>query len=825
MSSKKFVYFLVISFVCGLIVSGVAHASIVVIKGIVSDAEGSPLAGVKVTAPDFGDIPVTSVTGSDGAYSLPYISFGNVVIKAGDEIPIIATDTEGNVIEKTHAVTAADISAGEATFNITFVSTTVTMTVAPKVFSADTPGTGTVTVTVEQEGPVTDETVTLRLSPQVGSVGAVTNNGDGTYSATYTSGGAAGNITLTATATQANASGTATIVINAGPPAAIAVSAAPETVSSFASAIITAMVTDSNGNGVGGLTPTGTTASGGTLASFAPTRTFGSYTATYTAPMVDAEGTETVTVTADGVSGQVSLALTPVPPVEVSLLDIMGIVCKVDGITPADGVTVTVTVGSNAPDTGTTDTDGSYTATFFNPLGTFARTGDIVSIVVTDDTGAERGREEFPLNNDQLGAGGTATFTAPKVMTDIFVPPRSVHVLVVEGVVLSVDGVSPVENVDFTITVTVESSLTGEVTDADVVLGDDGIYTATAVELFASVASTGDLVSTVVVTDADGAVRGSAELELTNAHLDEDGSGMAILNVPTNIILPPKSVNILIVEGVAYRDDETTPVGQGFDVTVMVGSRSDMGTTEANGSFSVTFFDPLAPVASTGDPVSIVVSDSSGGRGSAEFTLTNVQLGDTDSATVTRDVITDIGATSNILAVTGTVYFKNGNTPKVPASSHLREGDLTVVATNITRNITVSGPVDGDGGYDVTFVNLLSIVAETGDSLTVEVQDEAGETVGTTPHLLTTAEVAAAKAEIDVDTTVPAAVRILDITGSVIDLDGSPAGPGLEVSLTIAMNGHTVPPAKTLTDAAGGYEYTFRPTAHPGSSHRRCLDR
>ena len=55
----------------------------------------------------------------------------------------------------------------------------------------------------------------------------------------------------------------------------------------------------------------------------------------------------------------------------------------------------------------------------------------------------------------------------------------------------------------------------------------------------------------------------------------------------------------------------------------------------------------------------------------------------------------------------------------------------------------------------------------------------------------------------------PPQVRILDITGSVIDLDGSPAGSGLEVTLTLAMNGHTVPPAKTLTDAAGGYEYTF----------------
>ena len=413
------------------------------------------------------------------------------------------------------------------------------------------------------------------------------------------------------------------------PPAAIAVIATPETVSSFGGAVITVMVTDSNGNGVGGLTLTGTTSSGGTLANFAPTRTFGSYTATYTAPMVDAEGTETVTVMADGVSGQGSLTLTPVPPVDVSILDIMGTVFKADGVTPADGVTVTVTVRSSS-DTGTTETDGSFSATFFNPR-TVASTGDMVSIVVTDDTGVERGRKDLHLTNDLLGEGGTATITKLKVETDIVVPPRSVNVLVVEGVVLSADGVSPVENVDFTVTVTVGSN-----SPRTAMLEEGGVYVATVVNLFMSVASTGDMVSTVVVTDADGEVRGSAELELTNAHLDEDGSGMATLNVPTDIILPPKSVEILIVEGIAKRDDATTPVGQGFDVTVTVGSKSDMGTTEADGSFSVTFFDPLAPAASTGDSVSIVVSDDSGDRGSAEFTLTNADLDDADPATVTR---------------------------------------------------------------------------------------------------------------------------------------------------------------------------------------------
>ena len=83
---------------------------------------------------------------------------------------------------------------------------------------------------------MTDEIVTLSYPPLSESVTSpATNNGDGTYSATYTSGGTAGNVRLTATATQAGASGTATITINAGPPAAIELSAAPETVSSLGS--------------------------------------------------------------------------------------------------------------------------------------------------------------------------------------------------------------------------------------------------------------------------------------------------------------------------------------------------------------------------------------------------------------------------------------------------------------------------------------------------------------------------------------------------------------------------------------------------------------
>ena len=807
MSCKKFVYLVIAVLVCGFIAGGTAHGQSTasfLFEGTVLNADGTSAGGgLVVEADSFIPFP----TRADGTYGIVFLDFTGRKIAVGDVIQVSVTDDGTEIANEPYTVTAGVLTTDnqpvKANLDITIKGVTVSVDVAPSIFSADTAGTGTVIVTVDSDGPVTDEIVTLSLSPAVGSVTSpATNNGDGTYSAAYTSGRTAGNVTLTATATQANKSGTATMVINAGPPTAIAVSAAPETVSSFASAIITAMVTDSNGNGVGGLNPTGTALSG-TITNFAPTRTFGSYTATYTAPMVDAEGTDTVTVMVAGLSGQVSLMLTPVPPVDVSILVVEGTVFKVDGITPADGVTVTVTVGSNAPIVNITDTDGAYSVTALNLLGIVASTGDPVSIVVTDDTGAERGREDFPLSNDQLGEGGTATLTKD-VVTDIIVPPRSVNVLVVKGVVISDDGVNPVEDVPLTVTVTVGTNLS-----QTAILEEDGAYSATVIDLLGSVASTGDMVSTVVVTDADGAERGRAGLELTNAHLGEDGSGVATLDVMTDIILPPKSVGLLVVDGAAYKDDMTTSVGPGLDVTITVGANAPQTVqTASGGSFSTTTVNLLGPAASTGDPVSIVVSDSSGERGRAEFELTNAQLDDADFATVTQDVITNIGATSGILAVIGTVYLKNGDTMSVPAASHLREGDLTVVVTNTTRNMMQSGSVDDDGGYAITFLNLLGTVAETRDMLSLEVQNEAGETVGTMTHTLTTPEVKAAKAEVDIHTTVPAEIRVLNIVGSVIETDGSSGGPGLEVTLTFATNGHSMP-AQTLTDAAGSYNYTF----------------
>ena len=204
-------------------------------------------------------------------------------------------------------------------------------------------------------------------------------------------------------------------------------------------------------------------------------------------------------------------------------------------------------------------------------------------------------------------------------------------------------------------------------------------------------ATTGDMVS-VVVTDANGNRNAVGKnFPLVNDILEKVLDGMTVtVDVTTDIVIPPRSVNVLEVMGTAYKVDGTTPAGGGLDVMVTVGSQPPQAVqTATDGSYAASFVELLVPVATTGDMLSVVVSDSTRERGrSDDSALSNVELGLTGSATVTRDVTTDIGLTSNVLAVLGTVYLKNGDTEHVPARSHLREGDLTVTVTNTTRNWT-----------------------------------------------------------------------------------------------------------------------------------------
>ena len=811
MSSKKFVYLLIAAIVCGFMLGDAAYGQkgigALTVQGTVTNPDGTPAAGLTIKGDVDGatiSLEVTATSAADGSYKLVLISFGNE-ITAGDVVTLTVSDSAQNVVgtanysvadvdlpppsivdidialpapksiiaavdplevpadgtststitvtvqRRWEGVTGDTISlsvdngtvdatateVGNGVYTATYtapatlpfipiaqvsissattdqststvvllipVPTIVTVDVSPSVFSADTPGTGAVTVSVTQVGPVTDETVTLALSPAVGSVSAVTNNNDGTYSATYTSGSTAGNVTLTATATNAAVSEDETIAINAGPPAAIALSAAHTTITSLDSTTITAMVTDSNGNGVGGLSLSSSTTSGGTVGEFTATA-FGTYEATYTAPMVEmgGEGPETITVSTDSISDSLTLNLTSEPPIDVNILTIEGVVYKEDGEVPADGATITVTIGSNQPQVRTTGADGSYEVTLVEPLGVVATNRDYVTTAVT-------------------GAN-------------------------------------------------------------------------------------------VVTTTVNGVAIQDDSFRLSYDLLETVKAGMSITaDVTTDIVIPPRSVNVLEVMGNVYKEDGTTSAGAGLDVMVTVGSQATQTVqTDANGSYSASFVDLLNPVATSHDIVVVVASDATGVRGTNDSEpLRNTELPeDGGAATITRDVVTDIGLTSNVLAVLGTVYLKNGDTEHVPARRDLREGDLTVSVTNTTRGWAETTTVDNDGDYDVSKVDLNAAAAETGDVLVVNVTNDAGETVGSVTHTLTIEDLQTARVDIDIMSDQPAEVRILAIEGDVANTDGSPAEAGLPVTIMIHRGGAVMESVTTTTDAAGEYTYNF----------------
>ena len=183
---------------------------------------------------------------------------------------------------------------------------------------------------------------------------------------------------------------------------------------------------------------------------------------------------------------------------------------------------------------------------------------------------------------------------------------------------------------------------------------------------------------------------------------------------------------------------------------------------------------------------------------------------------------TDITATSTILVVEGTVYLEDGLTA---ATSNLREGGLTVVVTNTTRNRSwPPKSVDSAGRYDVTFFDPSgSIVAETGDEIAIEVQNDAGEVVGTDGDTLTTAQVDAGRADINVVTHLIADSVSLAVFGRVFLEDGLTAATSAlrDDDLTVVVTNidrNNVQGSGVVRDDGRVYRHTLQ------SSRHRCSD-
>merc|ERR1712098_447212 len=120
---------------------------------------------------------------------------------------------------------------------------------------------------------------------------------------------------------------------------------------------------------------------------------FGTYNLTYTAPMVELEGTEeaTITIADSDVTGALTINLTPIPPKEVSVLVVSGTVFKKGGTSPIGGLSIKVTVGTKELST-TSEDNGTYSVTDVNPVGVVAKTGDLISVTAVDEQDQVRGQ-------------------------------------------------------------------------------------------------------------------------------------------------------------------------------------------------------------------------------------------------------------------------------------------------------------------------------------------------------------------------------------------------------------------------------------------------
>ena len=394
------------------------------------------------------------------------------------------------------------------------------------------------------------------------------------------------------------------------------------------------------------------------------------------------------------------------------------------------------------------------------------------------------------------------------VITDITATSPN---LVVEGTVFLEDGLTAATSLlregGLTVTVTNTTRNRSATTSAD----SAGRYDVTFFDPGAIVAETGDEIAIEVQNDA-GEVVGTGVQPLTTAQVD---AGRANIDVTTHFIADSVSLavfgTVFLEDGLTaaaslLRDDDLTVIVTNADRNNIQGS----GAVRDDGGYTATLFNPPDIVAQTGDELTVNVEvQNSAGETVGPPTPHTLTTAEVAAQRAELNLTTDLIATSEVLVVSGTVFLKNGDGDRIPATKNFVDGSLAVVVTNTDIDVEGTGIVRDDGNYTVTLFNPPPDVAATDHQLMVEVRNDAGEVVGTTNHTLTTAEVAATRAnDINVQTELLARINSLFVRGSVIELNGSPAGAGLVVKLTLVMNGNGEE-KKVPTDSAGNYEWTF----------------
>ncbi|HSJ32826.1 MAG TPA: Ig-like domain-containing protein, partial [Longimicrobiales bacterium] len=358
----------------------------------VTDANGNPVTGANVAfgPPTLGALGAVTDQG-DGTYTATFtagVVTGSAVIKGTLDGAAIADSAiivlEPGTADPNTATIAADSSS----------------------LIADGASTSPVTVTVTDANgnPVTGANVAFG-PPTLGALGAVTDQGDGTYTATFAAGVVTGSAVIKGTLDGAAIADSAIIVLEPGaadPATATIVADSSSLIADGAStSLVTVTITDGNGNPVTGASVAFDPLTLGALGGVTD-QGDGTYIATFTAGT--ALGTAVITGTLNGatIPDSAIIVLEPGaadPATATIVADSSSLVA--DG-TSTSLVTVTVTDGNGNPVTGanvafdpptigvlggvTDQGDGTYTATFTagTVIGTAVITGTLNDAAIED---------------------------------------------------------------------------------------------------------------------------------------------------------------------------------------------------------------------------------------------------------------------------------------------------------------------------------------------------------------------------------------------------------------------------------------------------------
>ncbi|WP_344028020.1 Ig-like domain-containing protein [Leucobacter iarius] len=539
-------------------------------------------------------VPVRATSLTPGSYTLPATSTATGLLKPANASVTFQT----GAVDETKSTIAANPTSIVA-------NGTATSTVTVRLFD----GAG-------NPAGVGGDAVVMNATN--GTLGAVTDNGDGTYTATLTAPTAAGSATVSFTVNGIAMSGTATVNFTAGAASATTstISATPTSIPAdgASTSTVTVQLKDANGNP---LTAGGATVAMATTAGTLSTVTDngdGTYTATLTSATVT--GSATVSFTVGAAAGtdtaQVDFAV-GAPDADESEIQAAPSSITADGSSTSQvtvtlfdahgnrittgGSTVTMATTAGTLSSVTDNGDGTYTATLTSSTASGTATVSFgvdgtqstrtASIELTAGA-VDADQSKIEVSDPQLTADGTSSTTVTVTLFDA------------HGNRLTAGG--------STVALATTAGTLSTVTD-----NGDGTYTATLTAPTASGTST-------ISFSVDGTESAeTATVAFVAGAVDADASTIAVK--PAKIPADGKSTSIVTVTLVDAHGNPVTGGGHKVTMRTTAGTLSDV-VDNGDGTYTATLTAAKASGVAT---VSFSVDGTeSGETAQVEFTSVTV---------------------------------------------------------------------------------------------------------------------------------------------------------------------------------------------------------